>query len=62
MSILDSIRFGFQSRLPLILQSEAAECGLACIAMVASYHRHATDLLTLRRRFPISLKGSTLSD
>lgn len=61
MSILDSIRFGFQSRLPLILQSEAAECGLACIAMVASYHRYATDLLTLRRRFPISLKGSTLS-
>lgn len=61
MSLLDRIRFGFQSRLPLILQSEGAECGLACIAMIASYHRYTTDLLTLRRRFPISLKGSTLS-
>ncbi|HKR84771.1 MAG TPA: cysteine peptidase family C39 domain-containing protein, partial [Terriglobales bacterium] len=46
--------------LPLIQQSEAAECGLACLAMVASYHGHRIDLNTLRRRFPVSLKGVTL--
>lgn len=49
-------------RLPLIIQSEAAECGLACLAMVAGYHGYNTDLLSLRRRFPVSLKGETLAD
>ena len=36
-------------RVPLILQTEAAECGLACLAMVASAHGHRTDLATLRQ-------------
>jgi ATP-binding cassette subfamily B protein RaxB len=47
-------------RLPVIQQTEAAECGLACLAMVASYHGHRIDLNTLRRRYPVSLKGVTL--
>lgn len=51
---------GGLSRLPSILQTEAAECGLACLAMVASYHGHRIDLNTLRRRHPVSLKGVTL--
>src|SRR3954451_18935389 len=51
---------GGRSRLPSILQTEAAECGLACLAMVASYHGNRTDLNTLRRRYPASLKGVTL--
>ncbi len=46
---------------PLILQSEAAECGLACVAMIASAHGHETDLLTLRRRFELSSRGATLA-
>jgi ATP-binding cassette, subfamily B, bacterial CvaB/MchF/RaxB len=50
-----------RSRAPMILQSEAAECGLACIAMVASHHGHETDLLTLRRRFELSSRGATLA-
>jgi len=47
-------------RVPMILQSEAAECGLACLAMIASAHGHDTDLLTLRRRFEMSSRGATL--
>lgn len=47
-------------RVPMILQSEAAECGLACLAMIASAHGHNTDLLTLRRRFEMSSRGATL--
>jgi ATP-binding cassette subfamily B protein RaxB len=54
------LEIGSRSRLPSILQTEAAECGLACLAMVASYHGHRIDLNTLRRRHPISLKGVTL--
>lgn len=45
---------------PIILQTEAAECGLACLAMAASYHGRDTDLNALRRLFSISMKGTTL--
>ena len=60
MSVINLLSFGLGRRLPVILQSEAAECGLACIAMVAGYHGHKTDLNTLRQRFSVSLRGSTL--
>jgi ATP-binding cassette, subfamily B, bacterial CvaB/MchF/RaxB len=49
-----------RSRLPVIQQTEAAECGLACLAMISAYHGHRIDLNTLRRRHPTSLKGVTL--
>lgn len=48
-------------RTPVIRQAETAECGLACLAMVAGYHGHEVDLATLRRRFSISLKGIQLA-
>ena len=44
-----------------ILQTESSECGLACLAMVASHYGHQTDLSDLRRQFSISLKGATLA-
>jgi ATP-binding cassette, subfamily B, bacterial CvaB/MchF/RaxB len=44
----------------LLYQSEAAECGLACIAMVANHHGHQLDITTLRNRYSVSLKGATL--
>jgi len=56
---LDLLDFGRKST-SLIRQSEAAECGLCCLAMVAEYYGYKTDLTYLRRRFPISLKGTTL--
>ena len=43
-----------------ILQSEAAECGLACLAMLSSAHGLRIDLAELRQRFSISLKGADL--
>jgi ATP-binding cassette subfamily B protein RaxB len=49
-------------RVPLVLQTEAAECGLACLAMVAGAHGLHTDLAALRRRYTVSLKGLTLAD
>lgn len=44
-----------------VVQSEAAECGLACLAMVASHHGNRVGLRELRRRHSLSLKGATLS-
>lgn len=56
-----ALQFGWSRRLPMMLQTEAAECGLACLAMIASYHGHDVDLAGLRRRFSTSLKGVTLA-
>lgn len=50
----------FGKHVPLILQSEAPECGIACVAMVASYHGHRTDLAAMRMRLAPSMKGVTL--
>lgn len=54
------LNFSGLGHLPVIRQTEAAECGLACLAMISSYHGHRIDLNTLRRRHPISLQGVTL--
>ncbi|OJB47768.1 ABC transporter [Burkholderia ubonensis] len=62
MSILNALRFGWGRRLPVILQTQAAECGLACVGMVAGYFGHDIDMMHLRQRFNTSLKGATLGD
>ena len=54
------LNFRGRARLPVMLQTEAAECGIACLAMIASYFGHRIDLDALRRRHPVSLKGMTL--
>jgi ATP-binding cassette subfamily B protein RaxB len=62
MTIADGLNLGLGRRLPMILQTEAAECGLACLAMLAGYLGHNTDLAALRRRFGLSLRGARLGD
>lgn len=57
---LSLLQLGDGPRLPMVMQAEAAECGLACVAMVAGYHGRMTDLAALRRRVPVSTKGMTL--
>jgi ATP-binding cassette subfamily B protein RaxB len=44
----------------MIYQSESAECGLACMAMVANHHGHKLDLTTLRNRYSVSFKGANM--
>jgi ATP-binding cassette subfamily B protein RaxB len=44
----------------VILQSEASECGLASIAMIADFYGKRLGLGEIRRRFPLSLKGAKL--
>lgn len=50
------------NRLPVYLQAEASECGIASLAMIARYHGSDLDLSALRRRFMVSLRGATLAD
>jgi len=61
MSFLSQLSFGLGRTLPIALQTEASECGLACLVMVSNYHGFRTDLATMRRLFLISIKGTTLS-
>lgn len=57
---LSHLSFWNSRHLPTLLQTEAAECGLACVCMIATYWGHRIDLSSLRRRFSISLKGVNL--
>jgi ATP-binding cassette, subfamily B, bacterial CvaB/MchF/RaxB len=47
---------------PVVLQTETAECGMACLAMIAGRYGHRTDLPALRRHYQLSNKGMTLQD
>ncbi|WP_310608509.1 peptidase domain-containing ABC transporter [Buttiauxella brennerae] len=58
--LMESLHFGWRKRVPQILQSEAAECGLASLAMVCRYYGMNVDLFSLRSRFGISSHGATL--
>ena len=58
MSILDHLNIGRRHQLPVMLAAEAAECGLACMAMLGRYHGHDVDLNGLRQRFSLSLAGA----
>lgn len=62
MKFINKLRFSGRKTLPLLRQTQAAECGLACLGMVAGYYGHKMDMLTLRKKFITSLKGSTLTD
>lgn len=57
-----SLHFAWGKRLPVLLQSEATECGQTCLAMILNYHGHDIDLVTLRQRYPLGLRGSTVQD
>lgn len=62
MSPTELLQLGFSRRVPMVLQTEEAECGLACLAMIAGYHGQPTDIATLRRSHGLSLKGATLKE
>ena len=46
--------------LPVILQADRSECGLACLAMIAGYFGYRSTLRELRTKFRVSLRGTTL--
>ncbi|MCF5951167.1 cysteine peptidase family C39 domain-containing protein, partial [Xanthomonas perforans] len=48
--------------LPMILQGQVGECGLAAMAMIAHYHGCHIGLAELRRRFLLSRQGTNLAN
>src|SRR5262245_49515904 len=55
--ISERLNFGFARKLPVLRQTEAAECGLVCLAMVASYFGLRTDPGAIRSRHATSNRG-----
>ena len=62
MQLLNRLQFGLRQRASVVLQSEASECGLACLAMMLGHHGTVTDLPTLRSRHGAMPQGMTLTD
>ncbi|MBY6185432.1 peptidase domain-containing ABC transporter [Marinobacter hydrocarbonoclasticus] len=54
------LEFGQGRRIPMIRQAELAECGLACIGMVAGHHGLKLDMNALRARHQAGLTGMSL--
>mgnify|MGYP003641204981 FL=1 len=50
----------FSRSIPLVRQSEAAECGLACLAMIAGKYGARETIHQLRQRHSISIRGTSL--
>lgn len=48
-------------RVPVVHQTESSECGMACLAMIGGHYGRNIDLLTLRRQFNLSARGTTLA-
>ncbi|WP_083216290.1 peptidase domain-containing ABC transporter [Alishewanella sp. HH-ZS] len=49
-----------RSKLPVITQTEASECGLACLTMIAVYYGHEVDLNFMRAKYHVSINGMSL--
>lgn len=60
--MLDKLNFSFFRKVPLVLQTESAECGLACLAMIAGFYGGKSNLFQLRSKYGISSKGATLKN
>lgn len=54
------LKLGNYRRVPVVFQSEAAECGLACLCMVSQYHGAGYDMTELRQHHGMSMRGATL--
>ncbi len=57
---IGGLNIKLRRKVPVMLQSESSECGLACLAMVASWHGKQTNILSLRQEYGMSLHGCTL--
>ncbi|EOW6591217.1 peptidase domain-containing ABC transporter [Escherichia coli] len=59
--IINRLDMRWRRRVPVIHQTETAECGLACLAMICGYFGKNIDLISLRRKFNLSARGANLA-
>jgi ATP-binding cassette subfamily B protein RaxB len=61
-SMVNLLKFSGSKSIPLVMQAEVAECGLACLAMISTYYGYKVDMLSLRKRFNTNLAGINLKE
>ena len=54
--------FSLFRKVPVTLQTETAECGLACLSMILGYYKGDSDLFTLRCQYGVSSRGVNLQN
>lgn len=57
-----NLTFISKKKLPILLQSELSECGLACLGMIAQYWGIEFSLRELRQKYPFTLRGASLKN
>lgn len=60
-SIINALQRPSGRAVPVYLQSEAAECGHTCLAMISTYHGHSINVAEMRVAYPPSMKGASLT-
>ncbi len=58
---IDLLSFSGLKRVPIVLQSEVSECGLACLAMISSFYGHQVNVASLRSLITLGDQGMNLS-
>lgn len=61
MEINSQLDWGWGKKLALVRQTESAECGVACLAMIADWHGHKISLRHLRTKFGITQHGMSFA-
>lgn len=60
MKGINQLKFDFWRKIPIILQTETTECGLACLAMLLNYYGKTINLFELRNQYGSSSRGINL--
>lgn len=57
---LSKVKLSFSHRVPVILQSEMSECGLAVIAMISSFYGRQMAMREIRQQYTVARDGMSL--
>ncbi|MGF1831744.1 peptidase domain-containing ABC transporter [Photobacterium angustum] len=60
VDVIDLISYSGKRNVPLIMQSEVSECGLACLAMISSFYGYKINLSPLRKKITLDSNGINL--
>lgn len=60
MDVKSLLMFSRSVKTHLVRQSEASECGLACVTMIANYYGSRLDLRAARKKHNVPLTGMTI--
>lgn len=54
------LQFKWRRKIPMVMQSEASECSIACLTMITNFYGHNLQLRQMRSLMPASQQGLSL--